>query len=298
MRNAKLLTRPAAVTKKLLKRPDWLLWGVFGLLVSFYFSLMVKASYSYDHISAIALGLSAILYRLWQRRGKLKFYPSPIAWWSGVLLLFWVILKCLVMPEEDTFLRILPAIAAFGFALIASGWRGLRQYWLEGIILLFFLTTTMPGVVSSELVQTSKLTASLTAGLLWSLGFDAYHQGIAVYLPQASVEVLGPCSPTIPIVRLLEMTVFFLAIYPTTWLQRFLLPIAAVAIAIGVNSFRIAILAVVNAARDLPAFDFWHHGTGSNIFSIINVIVFWLFWELLTRLPDWLRPLPEDPQQL
>jgi cyanoexosortase A len=297
MGDAKLLTRLATATDKLLQQPDWLLWGVFGLLVSFYFSLIVKASYSYDHISAIALGLSAILYRLWQRRGNLKFYPSLTAWWIGILLLFWVALKCLVMPEEDTFLRILPAIAAFGFALVTSGWRGLGQYWLEGLILLFFLTTTMPGVVNSELVHTARLTAGLTSGLLWNLGFDAYHQGVTVYLPQASVEVQGPCSPTIPIVRLLEMTVFFLAIYPTTWLQRFLLPIAAVAIAIGINSLRIAILAVVNAARNPQSFDFWHDGTGSNIFSIINVIVFWLFWELLTRLPEWLRPLPEDPQQ-
>ncbi len=297
MGNAKLLTRLATATDKLLQRPDWLLWGVFGALASFYFSLMVKASYSYDHISAIALGLSAILYRLWQRRGKLKFYPSFTAWWIGILLLFWVAFKCLVMPAEDTFLRILPAIAAFGFALVTSGWSGLRQYWLEGLILLFFLTTTMPGVVSSELVHTAKLTAVLTSGLLWNLGFDAYHQGVTVYLPQASVEVNGPCSPTIPIVRLLEMTVFFLAIYPTTWLQRLLLPIAAAVIAIGVNSFRIAILAIVNAARNPQGFDFWHDGTGSNIFSIINVIVFWIFWELLTRLPVWLSPLPEDAQQ-
>jgi cyanoexosortase A len=297
MGDAKLLSRLVKATDRLLQRPDWLLWGVFGVLISFYFSLMVKASYSYDHISAITLGLSAILYRLWQRRGQLKLYSSPIAWWIGILLLFWVTLKCLVMPEEDTFLRILPAIAAFGFALVASGWRGLKQYWLEGLILLFFLTTTMPGMISSELVHTNRITAEITASLLWNLGFDAYHQGVTVHLPKASVEVLGPCSPTIPIVRLLEMVVFFLAIYPTTWLQRLLLPIAAVAIAIGVNSVRIAILAIVNAASDPQAFDYWHDGTGSNIFSVINVIVFWLFWELLSRLPDWLRPLPEEPQQ-
>jgi cyanoexosortase A len=297
MGDDKLLSRVACAAEKLLQRPDWLLWGVFGALVSFYFSLMVKASYSYDHISAISLGLSAILYRLWQRRDRLKLDASPIARWIGILLLFWVTLKCLVMPEEDTFLRILPAIAALGFALVASGWRGLKQYWLEGLILLFFLTTTMPGVISSELVHTNKITAEITASLLWNMGFEAHYQGVTVHLPTASVEVLGPCSPTIPIVRLLEMVVFFLAIYPTTWLQRLLLPIAAVAIAIGVNSVRIAILAIVNAASDPQAFDYWHDGTGSNIFSVINVIVFWLFWELLSRLPDWLRPLPEEPQQ-
>jgi cyanoexosortase A len=276
---------------KLLQRPDWLLWGFFGALLGFYFSLMVKAGYSYDHLSAITLGLSAICYRLWLRRDRLRFQTSPLAWGLGILLLFWVSLKGLVMLELDTFLRILPAISAVGFALIASGFRGLKQYWLEGLILCLFLLTTMPGMITSEIVQTNEISAIISASLLSNFGFEVIQQGVSVILPQGTVTVFGPCSPTIPIVRLLEMTVFFLAIYPTTWLQRFVLPLAAVAIAIGVNSIRIAILALVNAAEDTQGFAYWHSGMGANMFSIANAIIFWLFWELLTNLPQWLNQL-------
>lgn len=294
---AKLAEQVLLFLVKLVQRPDWLLWGVFGALLGFYYSLIIRAAYSYDHISAISLGLSAIFYRLWQRRHQLVFQTSPLAWGLGILLLFWVSWKGLVMLEVDTFLRIMPAIAGLGFALISSGFGGLKQYWLEGLILGMFLLTTMPGIINSDLVPTNELSAIVTSSVLWNFGFDAVHQGSSVILPTGTVKVLGPCSPTIPIVRLLEMTVFFLAIYPTTWLQRVVLPLSAVAIAVGVNSIRIAILAVVNAAGNTAGFDYWHTGTGANMFSIANVIVFWLFWELLANVPSWLNQLSTTAEE-
>jgi cyanoexosortase A len=283
---------------QLMQRPAWMLWVLLGALLAFYLGLMLKAGYSYDHIGAISLGLSAILYRLWQRRQQLSLETTAGAWGLGLALLIWAFLKGSLMYETDTFLRLFPVIVALGFALITSGFRGLKQYWLEALILLFFQLSTMPGVVNSEIVHTSEITAKVTAGMLITVGYEALQEGIRVSLPTGSVEVLGPCSPTIPIVRLFEMLIFFLAIYPTTWLQRLILPWAAVVIGVTVNSMRIGILAVLTANQNNQGFEFWHHGTGSNLFSIASVIVFWLFWEVLNQFPQWWKYLANSGQEL
>jgi cyanoexosortase A len=281
-----------------MQRPAWMLWGLLGILLAFYLGLMLKAGYSYDHTGAISLGLSAIVYRVWQRRQKLALITSPVAWGLGMLLLAWVTLKGGLMQEPDAFLRLLPVIAALGFALVTSGFKGLRQYWLEALILGFFQLSTMPGVVTSEIVHTQALTAKISTGMLYTVGFEAVQQGVRVILPTGSVDVLGPCSPTIPVVRLFEMLIFFLAIYPTTWIQRLILPFSAVIIGVGVNSIRVAILAVLTANQNTSGFDFWHHGMGSNIFSVANVIVFWLFWEALNQFPQWWLFLMNAGQEL
>jgi cyanoexosortase A len=283
---------------QIMQRPAWMLWVLLGTLLAFYLGLMLKGGYSYDNIGAVSLGLSAILSRLWQRRQRLILATSPVAWSLGLVLLIWAMMKGSVMQEPDTFLRIFPIIVALGFALITSGFKGLKQYCLEALILVFFQLSTMPGIVNSEIVHTSEITAKITTGMLVTAGFEALQDGIRVGLPTGSVEVLGPCSPTIPIVRLFEMLIFFVTIYPTTWLQRFILPVAAVVIGVTVNSLRIAILALLTANNNTQGFDFWHHGTGSNIFSIANVIVFWLFWEALNQFPQWWTYLANSGQEL
>jgi cyanoexosortase A len=294
-----LLTQLPVWFDKLMQRPSWMLWAMLGCLLSFYMGLMLKAGYSYDHTGAISLGLSAILYRLWQRRQKLVLQTSALAWSLGIICLVWVVLKGAMMQEPDTFLRIFPVIAALGFALITSGFKGLKQYWLEALILIFFQISTMPGVITSEIVQTSEVSARVTTGMLSLSGFEVLSQeGVRVSLRGGSVDVMGPCSPTIPIVRLLEMWIFFLAIYPTSWAQRILLGGSTLVIGIGVNCIRIAILAVLTANQNTAGFDYWHHGLGSNLFSIANVIVFWLFWEALNNWRQWLSTLLNSGQEV
>jgi exosortase/archaeosortase family protein len=74
--------------------------------------------------------------------------------------------------------------------------------------------------------------------------------------------------------QLLTLTVIYLLLVPCDRIRKFLLPLIAVAIAIFVNGIRLAILAIVATPGAKQAFDYWHEGDGSLIFSMIAVAAF------------------------
>ncbi|NEQ30555.1 MAG: cyanoexosortase A, partial [Leptolyngbya sp. SIO4C5] len=72
-------------------------------------------------------------------------------------------------------------------------------------------------------------------------------------------------------------SVIFLLIYSTQWIQRVFLPIAAIAFGFLVNSVRVGLMAVLAASSGQEAFEYWHVGNGSLIFSAVSITLLGLF---------------------
>jgi exosortase/archaeosortase family protein len=66
-------------------------------------------------------------------------------------------------------------------------------------------------------------------------------------------------------------------------LLKILVPIVAVSLAFIVNGIRVAVMAVLSASSNEKAFDYWHLGEGSLIFSLLSVLSFGLFCLFLLR---------------
>jgi cyanoexosortase A len=276
-----------------------LLWSLVGLFLVMYATLSLKAGYNYDRVSIFFFGIWAIATRLWQRRQKLTFGTSQFAWGLGVGLIGFALLRTALTPgfTIDTFPRALPVFFGLGLACMVSGFSGLRKYWLEAILLVYFSFVTVPGVLEYYF-KTATLSAQVSTVLLWFAGFNVYIQGDFIMMPPTQVLVAPPCSATIPIVRLLEMAFVFCLIYPTTRWQKVVLPLFAVLIALLVNSIRIAYLVILTAQSQRAAFDYWHDGTGAQLFSITSMMVFWGIWELFQAwAPPQLTPQPVSANQ-
>jgi cyanoexosortase A len=158
--------------------------------------------------------------------------------------------------------------------------KGFKQYWQE-LFLLFFLGA--PELVLSPLIDVSGFTAQFSAFILWYLGFDVSRQGVYITLPQGGVEVFAGCSGLESMTHLLSLAVVYLLMFPTSWIKKVLVPVVAVSLAFVVNGLRVALMAVLAVSSNSEAFEYWHTGSGSAIFSMIAVLIFGLFCLFLMR---------------
>ncbi len=275
--------------------PAFLLLVLGVAVMAIQITLILKIGSPDRQITSILFWLTAA-HLIWERKDELNFQTSLGASVIGGLIIALLLLKTTGYCEES-FLIGYPFISAIAIALIASGWRGLKTYWRE-IILLF--CAGVPEVLWSKLNDPSPFTAKLASLILWYSGVPVVQQGIYLQLPGGTVQVYSGCSGVVAMTQLLGMSVLFLMLLPLPWkwFQKLLVPIAAVAIGFVVNSFRVALMAVLVAQKQLDSFEYWHAGTGSLIFSVIGtgllVGLLWLaiHFQIFTPQP----PRQEEPE--
>lgn len=225
----------------------------------------------------------AVCSLIWQKRDTLNLESRVFSCFCGVLLIAVVLLKSATISGYDYFLRISPLISTLGVALLASGFRGLKQYWCELLILCFLVPS--PGALAL-LIDISTLTAKFTTVLLWYTGFEVSRQGVFVTLPTGGIEVYPGCSGIESMLHLLGLSVLFLIMFPSKLHTKFIVPLTAISIAFIVNGLRVALMAILAASSSNQALEYWHKGDGSLIFSLISVGCLGLFCLFLLRQED------------
>ena len=112
----------------------WLLISLLFLCI-FYLNLIWRTTKSIDYLTTNILFYGAIFCLLWQRKEKINIRSGIFSSFMGLILLIIVIIKTISLFHfEFIFLTLVPFCSCITLALIASGFRGLGQYWKE----LFF----------------------------------------------------------------------------------------------------------------------------------------------------------------
>lgn len=260
-----------------------LLSGATALML-LYLTLVARAGDT-AHWGMSLLFIFAAGVLLWEKRQSLQFGAGLTGWLAGAGLIVWVLWEgwFIHADEYQTTLRLLPLISALGLGLVASGFKGLKQYRQE-LTILFFLG--VPSILAQFISDISPITAAFSATLLWLTGFAVTTtQAVYINLPGGSVQVYEGCSGMESITYLLGISVVCLNLFPVARIQQILLVGLAVLIGFVVNGIRVALMAVLFAAQQQAAFDYWHEGDGSLIFGVAAIIVFALIFRLLTRTP-------------
>ncbi|MEL6261615.1 MAG: cyanoexosortase A [Cyanobacteria bacterium J06626_6] len=247
----------------------WLI-GIFSGLAALHLNLAEHFGGKTDLSSSSLLFWVAAALLLWQKRHHLKLKSDLVSSLLGTAMLSLVLYKSLYLFEGDFFLRLSPLLSLFGWSLLASGIRGLKQYRRE-LFLLGFLAIPWEFIY---LFDISLLTAKFSTSILWLLGFDVVRQGVWIVLPAGSIEVYNGCSGVRMVFQLLGLSWLVLALVPTRWPHRVLLPVMAISFGFTINAARVALMAVLVALSNPAGFDYWHVGTGSLIFSAIAVLAF------------------------
>ncbi|MDM9385451.1 cyanoexosortase A [Chlorogloeopsis sp. ULAP01] len=272
---------PFTKVKPLKNTQLWLL-GIGAGLIAINLTLTWKSG-DVAQVGMSVLFLLAVASLLGDKQHNLNFesgiFPSVL---GGLLIgiLLWQSATFHRSELLESFLRISPLISGLAVGLLASGFKGLKQYWQE-LTILFFLG--IPKLLLSSLFDISPLTAKFSAFLLWYSGFEVSLQGVFINLPTGSVKVYSACSGIESICYLLGISVICLLVFPIQPKRRTLVLIMAIAFGFIINGIRVALLAVISAQKNLQAFNYWHEGDGSLIFGMIQVMVFTLFYVFLLR---------------
>lgn len=258
---------------KLLQSPKYWLLAIATGLIAIHITLTGRS----DNIdvfgtSVLFWGTGSVL--LWEKKDSLDFESGAVATFVGTLLIALVLLKSVSFSGYDIFLRISPLISTLGVGLIASGFKGLKQYWQELLIVGFIAIP--PGLIL-KLIDVAPFTAKFTHFILHYLGINVTRQGVHLIIENASLEVASGCTGVTAMLQLLGMAMLVLLMFPTNVPQKILVPISATAIAFVVNGVRVALMTYLLAYYGEKAFEYWHYGDGSLIFSMIGVAIFGLF---------------------
>ncbi|NJM69890.1 MAG: cyanoexosortase A [Scytonema sp. RU_4_4] len=262
-----------------LKYPQIWLLAIGAGLIAIHLVLLWKAN-NPSLLGMTFLFWAAISSFVWEKRYSLNLESGIFSSFFGLTLIALLLIKSLSLTSFGVFLYLSPVIFAIGLAMLASGFKGLKQYKGE-LLILFFLG--VPKLLPSSL-DISLVTAKFTALILWYTGFEVARKGTLIYLPTGSVEVYSGCSGIELIFQLLGFALLFLLMFRQNWKHKILIPSIAVTLAFIVNGLRVALMAILVAQGHMEVFDYWHEGDGSLVFSLIAVLLFGLFcWFSLGR---------------
>lgn len=267
--------------KGFLKTP-YLLLAIAVALTTIHFQLMWRTHHQGQFLEASVICWAAAWFLIWRRREELNFKSHPVASALGLVCVAWLLFRSLAVTEYEAFMRFFPLIAGVSVALLASGFA-LKSYWRELLILSLM---TIPTTTLLAMIDISPLTAEFSGSLLWYTGFRVVQEGVMLHLPTGSVEVYKGCSGLQLIWQHLSLAVLFVLLFPIGWIRSLIVLIAGVLIAFVVNGIRVALMAILVAQNNREAFDYWHLGTGSLIFSMISVSLFGLLCYFLLEQAD------------
>jgi cyanoexosortase A len=248
----------------------WLISLAISLTLLYLYFLNTTGGISVIDHSILAL--LAVFWLLWRKRDQLHLNSQLYTSLLGTACLA---IAVKIDHPQATWLPALPFFAALGIVLIASGVSALKQYWRELFILL---VVAFFGILKQPIEQHFALTiptAQLSHYLLYMGGIDSLRQGtIIAFSPKNALNVVESCAGYSKIFWLVEISIFYLVLFPSNLRNIFIIPPVATAIAFVSNSVRIAILGAFLAANNEAGFEYWHQGDGSQIFTIIPVVIF------------------------
>jgi len=267
-----------------LQQPQFWLLGLASTLIALHLAL-VNRSGDEELFATSLLFWVAAGSLIWDRRRELPLSSGMAASLGGVAVLGLLLLRSAVLTGGDGFLRLFPLVAGTSLVLLASGLQQFRSYWKE--LLLFGVMAIHP--VLAALLRSLNLpllTAQASTFLLWYTGTEVKRDGVFLNLPGGwQVEVYETCSGVSTILLMLNIAVLFLLMVPLrSRTQGIVCLVVAVLTGFLVNTARVALMAMLVAQQS--AFEYWHTGGGSMIFSMISVALFGGFcWLAFLRQP-------------
>lgn len=269
----------------LIVKPSLWLLGVIAALIAIDINAVAKFDGDIDKISISAICWGVFLLSISRKHQSLNLQSDLFSSLVGLILMVLPLVRSMfVHVPNDILTEVSPLITFLGLGLLASGFKGLKQYGQEAIVIF---TSVLPQVVVATIVEKfidlNAIAAQFSYYLLTYSGFNVQLQGVNIILPTGSVEVYSGCSGLIPMLMMFKLSVLFLVMFPTKSIEKVFLPMVAIGIAFIVNGFRIALMALLVAFSNSDTFDYWHQGDGSQIFSLISILIFGLFCRLLLQ---------------
>jgi exosortase len=181
------------------------------------------------------------LYFAWERREKLRRAPIEPSWW-GVIPLALGSLSLAIgrLGVELMAMRTAFVLTLIGLVLLLLGWPIFRI--LRFPLLFLFLMVPLPqSLVNIIAFPLQLIAADLAVEWLHWLGIPALREGNIIHLANTPLFVAEACSGLRSLMALGTLAVVFAYFFRKTMLERIVIVLSAIPIAIVVNAFRVAL---------------------------------------------------------
>ncbi|QIR39500.1 cyanoexosortase A [Tolypothrix sp. PCC 7910] len=269
-------------TKFILQNPQLWLLGIGTCLVTIHLSWISKNSSSESFLIHIIF-LIFVCSSIKEKYYNLNLESGAISSCLGFLLVTLVFLIHIIQLNYGGLVPFYPLISGFGLVLLASDFKGLKQYQTE-LLALFGLTSHTLLSIFGFGGNIALLTAKFANSVLWYTGFKVARSGLQIILPTGNITVYPPCAGMNVIVNLWSLGLLFTLVFNLNWKQKILVPMVAAIIGFVGNGVRVALMAILFAQGNKQAFEYWHEGNGSFVFAMISALIFGCFcWVLLSK---------------
>jgi exosortase len=206
--------------------------------ILYHMALHWKAVDDYSH--GFLVGPLAIFFA-WERRGKLRRAPIDPTWWGMVpLILGSVSLTIGRLGVELMSMRVAFVLTLIGLVLLTLGRSAFRI--LAFPLLFLFLMVPLPQSLVNVIAFPLQLIAADTAvNGLYQLGVPALREGNIIHLANTQLFVAEACSGLRSLMALGTLGVVFAYFFRKSTIQRIVIVLSTIPIAIVVNAFRVAL---------------------------------------------------------
>jgi exosortase len=253
----------------------WVYWPTLAELAGRWGS---ESQYSHGYLVPLFA-----LYLLWARRGLISERRSPEpAWWGLVLLLGALGLRfagVYLYFEWLAAVSLLPCLA--GLALLSGGRPALRWCWPAVAFLVFMIP--LPHRLEVALAHPlQRLATVVSTYALELLGFVAYAEGNVIRLGEVRLGVVEACSGLSMLLNFFALATAVVLLRPRPPLERGVIVLSAVPIALFANVLRILATAVLHKTAGGELADLVFHDLAGWLMMPLALGLLWAELRLLS----------------
>ena len=255
-----------------------ILVSAFGAVYSHTISKLVKDWTIDPNFSHGFLIPVVALYMVWHKRETLQQIPvQPVN--AGIIIIIIGMLAHIAgnLGAELFVQRISMLITLFGVVLFLSGVKMTLALLVPMLYLVLMIP--IPSIIWNKIAFPLQLFAAARASeMIQVIGIPVFREGNILHLANTSLEVVDACSGIRSLTSLLALSGAFAYISPLKAVNKWVLFVSAVPIAVAVNVFRLTVTAcaAVWIGPD-AAHGFLHDMSGLIVFGAALVLLYLVF---------------------
>jgi exosortase len=221
---------------------------------------------------------------LWVRRATLFAAPAKPTWWGIVFIAAGALMQLCGARFYITWIAavsIIPSLA--GLALLLGGWQALR--WAGPSIAFLFFMIPLPYRLELALGYPLQRIATLSSTyVLQTLGLPAVSEGNIILLNDFQIGVVEACNGLGMLFMFLAFAVGVALLIRNSWVDKILIVLSAVPIAVAANVLRITATGLLHELAGPRIADVVYHDLAGWLMMPIAVGALWAELFLLSRL--------------
>jgi cyanoexosortase A len=259
---------------------------ILGLIFAIYLTIYWRCNEDINRVFVLGIIYSCFFFKFYQKQNEITFSSSLGSRLIGLLLIFIPLVRSrfILFIEEGSAFQYLSFLFVFisvlGYLILIIGFKGLKQFKQE-LIFLSIASILLPFIniivsIAGKNIKDNFLTvisAKFATFFLWYLGFNTVNQASMISVNGGAIDVIWGCTGWHLFMLLLQISCCVLFLFRSSFKNPFFPFIISFFISFILSIIRIIIMAFV--VKEKVAFDYWHHGQGSSLFTSAGMILFW-----------------------